>query len=155
VPNAALWAATFALGPGFAVGAGTTVGPGGVDLGLVPALPALGALPADVPAPAGWLVVAGPLAVGIVTGIVLHRRSADGRGRVVIHALSAAAVAAFSMAVLALLSGGSAGAARLAVIGPVPWQVALATLLEIGLPAMLVAATLSRRSSGRPAVRDQ
>jgi hypothetical protein len=35
VPNAALWAATFALGPGFAVGAGTTVGPGGVDLGLV------------------------------------------------------------------------------------------------------------------------
>lgn len=155
VPNAALWAATFALGPGFAVGAGTTVGPGGVDLGLVPALPALGALPADVPAPAAWLVVAGPLAVGIVTGLVIHRRSADGRGRVVTHALSAAVVAAFSMAVLAMLSGGSAGAARLAVVGPVPWQVALATLLEIGLPAMLVAAALSRRSSGRPAVSDQ
>src|SRR5215204_1486526 len=155
VPNAALWAATFALGPGFAVGAGTSVRPGGVELGLVPALPALGALPADVPAPAAWLVVACPLAVGIVTGIVIHRRSVDGQGRVVTHALSAAAVAAVAMAVLALLSGGSAGAARLAVVGPVPWQVALATFLEIGLPAALVAVALRRRSSARSAVRDQ
>jgi hypothetical protein len=59
------------------------------------------------------------------------------------------------MAALALLSGGSAGAARLAVVGPVPWQVALATFVEIGLPAMLVVAALSGRSSGQPAVSDR
>jgi len=151
-PNAALWAATFALGPGFAVGTGTSVGPGGVELGIVPALPALGALPADVGGPAAWLVLLGPVAVGVLAGIVVHRRSSGDSKRVAGDALATAAGAAVAMAVLALLSGGSAGAARLAVVGPVPWQAALATFIEIGVPATVVAALLHRRS--RPAEPD-
>jgi hypothetical protein len=145
VPNAALWASAFALGPGFAVGSGTAVGPGGVELGIVPALPALGALPADVPDLAAWLVLLGPIAVGVVTGVVVHRRSSGTPRRVVSHALAAGVVGGVAMAVLALLSGGSAGAARLSVVGPVPWEVALATFLEIGLPAALVAGVLAHR----------
>lgn len=151
VPNAAVWAAAFALGPGFAVGTGTSVGPGGVELGIVPALPALGALPAEVPGPASWLVLLGPVVVGVLTGVVVHRRSMGCTNRVVVRATAAAAFAAFAMAVLALLSGGSAGAGRLAVVGPEPWQVALATLVEIGVPAALVSMLLRRRAAGRRA----
>jgi hypothetical protein len=146
VPNAAVWAATFALGPGFAVGAGTAVGPGGVELGIVPALPALGALPADGPGAVAWLVLLGPVAIGVLTGVVVHRRSQGGPKRVVADVLAAAAFAAGVMAALALLSGGSAGAGRLAVVGPVPWHVALATFVEVGLPATVVTALLRRRS---------
>ena len=45
IPNGALWGAAYAAGPGFAVGTGTAVAPTGVQLGGVPALPLLAALP--------------------------------------------------------------------------------------------------------------
>ncbi|MGH8773983.1 MAG: cell division protein PerM [Jiangellaceae bacterium] len=146
--NAVLWGAAFALGPGFAVGAGTAVGPGGVELGMVPALPALGALPAGLPGPEAWLVLAGPVAVGVLTGVVVHRRSAGPLAIALAQTVLAVAGAAVVMSVLALLSGGSAGAVRLAVVGPEPWQVALATLLVIGLPAAATVALVRRRSAG-------
>ena len=44
----------YLVGPGFALGTGTVVSPAEVDLGPVPALPVLAAIPADGPAP-GWV----------------------------------------------------------------------------------------------------
>lgn len=142
VPNLAIWAASFALGPGFAVGAGTSVAPGGVELGLVPALPALGALPADDLGLAGWLVLAGPVVAGCVAGAAIRRRSAGtGPWRVAGIVTAAAVVAGLLLAALAWLSGGTAGSDRLAEIGPVPWEVGLATVVFVGVPAMAVALT--------------
>ncbi len=46
VPTAAVWGLAYVVGPGFAVGAGTSVSVGGTDLGAVPAFPLLAALPA-------------------------------------------------------------------------------------------------------------
>ena len=43
--NAVVWAMAYIVGPGFAVGTGTLVAPTGVQLGTVPSLPILGALP--------------------------------------------------------------------------------------------------------------
>ncbi|MCI0687009.1 MAG: DUF6350 family protein, partial [Sporichthyaceae bacterium] len=45
LPNAVLWAMAYALGPGFAVGVGTSVTPAAVELSTVPAVPVLAALP--------------------------------------------------------------------------------------------------------------
>ena len=42
VPNAAIWAVAFMLGPGFAFGSGTVVAPTGAALGPLPAVPAAG-----------------------------------------------------------------------------------------------------------------
>ena len=39
LPNAAIWAVSYAVGPGFAVGAGTSVSPSGVFVGMIPAFP--------------------------------------------------------------------------------------------------------------------
>jgi hypothetical protein len=146
VPNAAIWAAGYALGPGFALGAGTSVAPGAVELGIVPAVPALAALPTETHGWPGWLVLAGPVLVGVLTGVVTHRFCSGGVWRTVAETAAAAAVAGVAMAGLALLSGGSAGAARMSVIGPLPWETALATFLEVGVPAGLVVAVLGRRS---------
>jgi Family of unknown function (DUF6350) len=145
MPNAAVWGAAYAMGPGFALGAGTTVAPGVVELGIVPAVPALAAVPAQMQGGWAWLVLAGPVVVGTLTGIVIHRYTTGGVLRAVVNAVAASAVAAVAMAGLALLSGGSAGAARMSVVGPVPWETAVATFLEVGLPATIVAAMLVRR----------
>lgn len=145
VPNAVVWAAAFALGPGFAVGAGTSVAPAGVELGLVPAFPALGALPQDDLGLYGWAFLAGPVLAGCAAGVVLHRRS-DGNAVWLLagQAAVAAAFAAAVMAALAVLSGGSVGQARLAELGPDPVPVALATLVLTVVPALAVAATAGR-----------
>jgi len=143
VPNLVVWAASFALGPGFAVGAGTSVAPSGVELGLLPALPALGLLPADDLGPIGWLTLAGPVIAGVVAGTVIRRRTLEmTMARAAACVSLSMAGAGFVMAVLAWLSGGSAGADRLTVTGPVPWQVGVATVVLVGLPAL--AMTLAR-----------
>jgi hypothetical protein len=148
VPNLVVWAASFALGPGFAVGAGTAVAPGGVELGLVPALPALGVLPADDLGALGWLVLAGPVAAGCVAGGVIRRRTADsGPWLIVVTVVAAAAVAGLVMALLAWLSGGVAGVDRLAEIGPLPGAVGLAAAGFVAVPALAVA--LPGRMRGR------
>ncbi len=136
VPNAVVWAAAYALGPGFAIGTGTSVTPGGVELGLVPALPPLGALPTDDPGGLAWLVLAGPIAAGVLAGLVT-RRLETLRDALQCVALTIA-LAAATMAVLAALSGGPGGAGRLSVIGPAPWQVGLATAGLVGGPALAV-----------------
>lgn len=69
--NAVIWGMAYIAGPGFAVGTGTLVAPTGVQLGTVPSLPILGALPETGPTPA-WVmaVIALPFAAGAVAGIL-------------------------------------------------------------------------------------
>ncbi|MGA1827952.1 DUF6350 family protein, partial [Microbacterium sp.] len=45
LPTLAIWGMAFVAGPGFAVGTGTAVSPAGTQLGLIPGIPVLGALP--------------------------------------------------------------------------------------------------------------
>jgi hypothetical protein len=123
VPNAVLCAGAFAAGPGFALGASTIVAPSGVQLGAVPAFPLLAALP-DEGAQPWWIkaLVAAPLVAGLLTGVVVVRRAeaAGLKAPVLLAALSGAgAGAAFGL--LTLLATGSAGPARMAVIGPLVW----------------------------------
>lgn len=152
VPNAVVWAAAFSLGPGFVVGTETVVAPSGVDIGMLPAFPALGALPQDVPGSLTWIVLLGPVTAGVAAGTLVHRRlspTGEPMSVVVLAAGGAGAASALVMSVLAVLSGGSVGAVRLSVVGPVPWEVAAMTFVAVGVPAM-IAATLLAWRRGRP-----
>lgn len=141
--NAIVWGTAYALGPGFSLGAGTVVSPAGIDVGPLPVLPLLGGLPADPGGVFGWLVLAGPVGAGLVGGALVWRNAAGvPRLRQAALGLGSAAGAGVVMSVLALMSGGSAGALRLSEIGPVPWQVALATITLTGPPAAAVAALM-------------
>lgn len=148
VPNAALWGTAWVAGPGFAVGVGTTVAPWSHALGPVPAFPLLGGLPSG-PAPTwlGVLVLAVPLAAGVLGGLVVARSL--GPVSLLRAAAEGAAVApcvAAAVALLALLSGGPLGDGRLSAVGPSPWRVGLAVLAEVLLPAAVAAALGVRRA---------
>jgi hypothetical protein len=151
LPNLALWGVAFLAGPGFAVGVGTTVGPGGSTVGLLPLVPVLGALPEPGPLPGWWMaVLAGPVLAGVGAGWWTARR-APARGAlhgVVADALVCALLAGGVLTVLLALSGGAAGPGRLAAVGPSPWRVGLALVVELALGAV-VSAWLTHRRRAR------
>lgn len=70
VPNAAVWAASYALGPGFVLGVGHVVGPtSAAPAPLLPPFPLLEAVPgAEVAGPVQWGVGAVPVVAGVVVG---------------------------------------------------------------------------------------
>jgi hypothetical protein len=73
-PNAAVWAAAYLVGPGFAVGLQTTVRTTEVSLGPLPAVPLFAGLPDGSLGGAGLALLAVPLAAGMAAGGLLVRR---------------------------------------------------------------------------------
>ncbi|MEV1002029.1 DUF6350 family protein [Nonomuraea sp. NPDC050202] len=135
--NAVVWAFSYIAGPGFAVGAGTLVAPTGVQLGTVPSLPLLGALPESGPVPA-WMmaVVAVPFAAGAVAGVMVARISPSPSYEAApLWGFLTGVTTGLVAGVLAALSGGPIGGGRLAAVGPSPWEVALSVALEAGVAA--------------------
>ncbi len=151
VPNAVIWGVSWLAGPGFAVGVGTAVGPFGTELGPVPAVPLLAALPASgVPGWVGVLVMGVPLAAGALAGRIVHRELADrGAWRVALAAAATGPATGAVWAVLAWCSGGPAGGDRLADVGPSPWQVGLALVGLVGAGAALSVLALRWRTARR------
>jgi hypothetical protein len=110
VPTLAIWGMAFVAGPGFAVGAGTAVSPAGTQLGVIPGLPALGALP-ETTTP--WLLLLAllPVALGALAGWIARSRLVAAPISVAVEASpvgtewDAAPDPARSSALSALLSG--------------------------------------------------
>ncbi|GLK17106.1 DUF6350 family protein [Herbiconiux flava] len=145
LPNIVLWTAAWFVGPGFALGAGSSVSPLGTQLGLVPSLPVFGALPESAPAFAfvGLLV---PIVIGFATAALLrpvyldHVRGSSPRGRIVRLAATSAGgglVGAGILALLTLWAGGAAGPGRLAEVGADPGAVLLWAFVELTLALLL------------------
>jgi hypothetical protein len=119
LPNAVLYAGAFAAGPGFALGSGTAVAPGGVTLGALPAFPLLAAVPQDTSA--GWLqlLVVVPVIAGVVAGLVAVRRGpAAGVGRAGLRGTLAGLLAGGLFAAMGALASGSVGPGRMHHVGP-------------------------------------
>ncbi|WP_456156818.1 cell division protein PerM [[Kitasatospora] papulosa] len=151
VPNAAMWGASYGLGPGFALGASSmatplafTGPPALPDFPLLAAVPSHGAgtganwAATAVPAVAG-LVVARFVARGAVP-VRERREETWGQGRTALVAGVAAVGCGIGAAVLASASGGPLGTGALAEFGPVWWLVgpaALAWTAVIGVPVAL------------------
>lgn len=144
VPNLVIWSVSVAAGPGFVVGAGTAVGAGHTTLGLLPAVPVLGALPEPGPHPPwAWAVLALPVLSGVVLGLLLVHRNPAARVRdVLADAGRAAATMGALWTLLGWLSGGPAGPGALAHMGPSSWQLGLAMMTEVGAAALLCAGAL-------------
>ena len=158
VPNMVLYVVAFLAGPGFQLGVGTTIAPTGVDVGNLPALPLLAAVPADGATPSYLLVLTAvvPLVAGAVAGLVVVRRGlaerdADALGwdAFALRGAIAALVAGVIVFALLALSGGSAGPGRMAAVG-VPGALPAAGVLAAGMAigAGITAAVVSAR---RPA----
>ncbi len=156
LPNLVIWTGSWLIGPGFAIGAGSSVGPLGTSLGPLPAVPMLGALPTGDLA-FGYLGLLVPVVVGFLVAVMVRPavvRSLEGGtlrgGGIVAQPGASAPTAALALTgigigvvggvmfgLLAWVSGGAAGPGRLAEVGPDALQVGLFAALEFGVPAVL------------------
>ena len=120
LPNVAIWAASWMAGPGFGFAEGTAITWSHSDPGLLPLIPALGAVPDPGPLPGGlWLTVLVPVAAGTLVGwralrALARLSSWQVKART---AGSACMLAALVLTLASALSGGSLGAARLSRVG--------------------------------------
>lgn len=157
LPNLVVWVASWLVGPGFAIGAGSSVSPLGTSLGPLPAVPVFGALPAGDFA-FGFLGLLVPIVAAFLAGVAVRpallraaqtgaaQTSAAGADvaehRSVEPLLLAAGVGiglagGALLGILAWMSGGAAGPGRLAEVGPDALLVALWAALEFGAAAIL------------------
>jgi hypothetical protein len=141
LPNIVVWAAAWMLGPGFAIGAETSIAPGGTVLGPIPGIPLLGALPDGAPL-FGALLLAVPVLFAFagawIVGAERRRAAASTEWwRPVVVALAAALVAGTTLGVLAWWSAGAVGPGRLAVVGPDGTAVGLVAAITVGVGALV------------------
>ncbi|MGH3389474.1 MAG: cell division protein PerM, partial [Actinomadura sp.] len=141
LPNAVIWGMSYAIGPGFSVGAETSVSPAGVFLNAVPAFPPFAALPEPGPAPLLSLVaMAAPFLAGAVGGVLTVRAMPSPVYEAApLWGFVSGALTGCVAAVLAALSGGPLGGGRLVTMGPSAWQVGLLATLEVGVSAAVAA----------------
>ncbi|MFH9797063.1 cell division protein PerM [Streptomyces virginiae] len=159
IPNAMVWGAAYALGPGFALGAGVTATPlGSAGEPALPRFPLLEALPAAGPGtPLTWAAVGVPVVAGLAVGWFAVRRAREvSYGETALTAALGAVVCGLVMAGLAAASAGPLGSRRLAEFGPVWWATgaaAFAWTLVLAVPvAVGVHAWRYRPAAGPVAV---
>ncbi|HEY5221855.1 MAG TPA: DUF6350 family protein [Microbacteriaceae bacterium] len=151
LPNAVIWAASWLLGPGFAIGTGSSIGPVGTQVGPLPSLPLLGILPQGSVALgfAGLLV---PVLAGFLGATLLRRRMAHlpgavlTSGHLVMIALGAGVVAGVQLGLLAWWSSGAIGPGRLHDAGPNGLVVGGCAAAAIAVGALVGILTAGRRA---------
>ncbi|MDN5726700.1 MAG: DUF6350 family protein [Propionibacteriales bacterium] len=139
LPNLLLWTGSWTLAAGFTLGDGSLVSPVQTQLGLLPAIPVLGGLPAEGVGQRAllcWLLVG--VAAGVLAAVVVMRgrRAARFEERSLVGGL-AGILSGLVFVVLALLSGGDLGSNRLTGLGPRPSELFLMAPLVMGLSAMV------------------
>ena len=121
LPTMALWGTAWTMSPGFAFGTGTFVSPLGSHLGIVPALPVLGALPPNGPLnPAACVWLAVPVVAAIVGGILVMRSLPEAEFEIGcgLGALSGL-LSGLVLGALGSLSSGNLGDGRLSEVGTI------------------------------------
>ncbi|HWS36160.1 MAG TPA: DUF6350 family protein, partial [Actinoplanes sp.] len=163
--NASIWVAAYLLGPGFALGTGTTIGLTDVTYGPPPMIPLVAGLPEGPMGATGSLLLALPVIAGAVAGWTLTQRLRFGRDSawratrkpaatepawslVVLSGLIAGPVAGLILGLLAWVSGGALGSGRLAEIGPDPIRVGLVATIVVAV-SVSVGAAATRAFSRR------
>lgn len=137
VPNLVVWALSFIAGPGFAVGAGSSVSVRGSTHGVLPGLPLLQAVPHSG-AGSLWLclVFAIPLIAGAGAVLVIGRSLRGFTDRAAALGAALPTVGALAAAG-AVLSGGPVSAGAMSFVGPMPWEVGLAVVAELAVVAVV------------------
>jgi hypothetical protein len=154
LPNFVIWTASWLVGPGFAIGTGSVVSPIGTQLGPIPAIPLLGALPTG-DLPFGFVGLVIPIAAGFLVGAILGptvRRVLSGPA-LVVTALGMGIVGGVILGLLAGFSAGAAGPGRLQHVGPDPWIVGGLAALELSIAALIGLVTTLRKPKRQRAGR--
>ena len=157
IPNLVIYGAAWFTGVGFSIGAGSLISPLGSQVGPLPTIPILGALPVGQLEFGMVSIVVVLLAAFIATLAI--RKSADeirfefatAWTAAISLGLSIALVTALQMSLLATIASGSAGPGRLVQVGVSPWLLALVVFVEVGVVATLAAFYSARPVEDKPA----
>lgn len=142
VPNAVGFVVSYLLGAGFLLGSDTVISPQVVDLGEMPALPLLGALPGEGVPPLNLALVFGAALVAAVVCLVVTARRDLAEGvdwrllsfdAAVLRPAAAGLVGALVLMAVMALSGGGLGSGRLTWVGPALLQAAALSVSLFGL----------------------
>jgi hypothetical protein len=152
LPNLAVFALAWLSGSGFALGAGSQVGPLGTAVGPLPTIPVFAAIPSG-PLDFGPVALVVPVLAGVLAGwwflregenhfdewlsIKLPVRWLTAAASTLFLALIVGAAAGVLAAALAWLARGSAGIGRLTDIGPDPLWTAVWLTAEVGIGVVI------------------
>jgi hypothetical protein len=153
VPNVLVWAAAYALGSGFAVGTASVVAPAATELGILPGVPLLGALPGAGPGSPLLLLwlVAGALAGGLAAALVVRSRPGLRFDASSLVGGLTAILAALVFVALGWAAGGDLGVTRLTGLGPRLLPLLVMAGTTMGLAGLLTGLVLGLvRLRGRP-----
>ncbi|NUS72126.1 MAG: hypothetical protein HOQ05_01840 [Corynebacteriales bacterium] len=154
-PTVLLWCCAYVVGSGFALGADTRVSPFEVEIGPIPTFPLLAGLPSGDLGGFAYAVLAVPVLIGLVSGVMVARRTADVSWLDAVGAALVAAIVTSALhGLLAFAAGGPLGAERLSTVGPSAWRVTLMTALVVGVSSLIgcvIWRLRPRRSAVKPA----
>jgi hypothetical protein len=150
-PNAIVWSGSYALGAGFTVGPGSAIAPAGTQLGILPGLPMLGALPANG---AGrpeqlWWLVAGAIAGAVAAWIIVRGRPAARFDEASLVGGLSGLLAGLAFAGLAWAASGDLGSLRMTGLGPRLLPLLTMAVTTMGLSGMVVGLVLGTFGRGR------
>lgn len=153
LPNAVAFAASYLLGAGFTVGAGTLVTPTAVVLGPLPLFPLLAALP-DEGTPAAWTtyLLGVPPVVAALAVMRAQRRHPTLRwDQGALRGCVGGVAAALAVALLVRVAGGAAGPGRLQDVGPYASSALVYAVAAFGIGGLVggLLATAWQRRRGR------
>ncbi|MGW3242879.1 cell division protein PerM [Streptomyces sp. NPDC001070] len=161
IPNAAVWGAAYALGPGFALGSQAAVRPAGVvGEPVLPDFPLLAALPQPGPGTAlTWVALVVPVLAGVAVGLLaVDPREPRGLGRTAAHAALGGLVCGIAMGLLTGFAAGPLGTGALEAFGPSWWLTGGAAAVwtaAVGTPtALLLRWARTRRAAAAVAAAD-
>lgn len=154
LPNATVFAGSYLLGPGFAVGAQTLVSPTVVVTGPLPAFPLLAALPDSGPTPAWtvWLVALPALVAAYAAARAQRRRPTLRWDRGALRGCAGGVAAGAVVALLARVAGGAVGPGRMLDVGPDATDVLVHAVTSFGIGGLvggLLMTWWQRRSRAR------
>lgn len=151
LPNIIIYGAAWFTGVGFSIGTGSLISPLGSQVGPLPAVPILGALPVGR-LDFGMIAIVVVLLAAFVATLSI-RRSADeirfefstAWSAAISLGASIALVTSLQLGALALIASGGAGPGRLVEVGINPWLLILVSFVEV-----FVVSTLAAFFSARP-----
>lgn len=155
LPDVVVWAASWLVGPGFAIGTGSSISPLGTAVGPMPAIPFLGALPtADLTF--GFVGLLVPVVAAYVCATLLRPRlqrmlagyGVDDLVRRIVVAVVGGVVGGALLGLLAWAASGSAGPGRLTDVGPDPFLVGGFAALEFAVAGVLAMVVTPPRFAG-------
>jgi Family of unknown function (DUF6350) len=138
-PTAMVWGAAYALGAGFGLGDGSVVAPAATQVGLLPGLPLLGAVPSSGPGGVYQLLwlTAGVLAGLVAAWLVVRRRPAARCDETALVGGLSGVLGALVFTGVAWASSGDLGVARLVGLGPRLPELIVMAVSTLGLSGMV------------------